>query len=136
MATITHYPNYLTDQSNNEIKGVTVFNDLGNSEVENGKVLYKGIIEVNQNGNTVVSINAWYCDIKNDGTSRTNGWTVKVSKSDVKIDSSWCVNIAEQGNYYVITPMSWNSTLESGQSVEFGIQGSGSIGTSVGVTVE
>ena len=43
---------YLTDQSNNEIEGVTTFNDLYESEVENGKVLYKGIVEVNSNGTT------------------------------------------------------------------------------------
>ena len=41
---------YLTNQNNVEIKGVTTYNDLGNSEVENGKALYKGINEVNQNG--------------------------------------------------------------------------------------
>ena len=41
---------YLTDQSNNELNGVTIFNDLYESEVENGKVLYKGIVEVNNNG--------------------------------------------------------------------------------------
>ena len=57
-------------------------------------------------------------------------------KSEVKVDSSWCVNIAEQGEYYVITPMSWNSTLTPGASTDFGLQGSGSIGTSVTVTVE
>ena len=74
--------------------------------------------------------------VKNDSSSRTDTWTVKVSKSEVKIDSSWCVNIAEEGGYYVITPMSWNSSLEPGASVDFGIQGSGSIGTSVNVTAQ
>ncbi|WP_292189129.1 cellulase family glycosylhydrolase [Butyrivibrio sp.] len=74
--------------------------------------------------------------VKNESSSRTDTWTVKVSKSEVKIDSSWCVNIAEEGGYYVITPMSWNSSLEPGASVDFGIQGSGSIGTSVNVTVQ
>ena len=88
------------------------------------------------------SINNWgsgyqvLIKVKNDSSARTNTWTVKVSKSDVRIDSSWCVNIAEEGNYYVITPMSWNSTLEPGASTDFGIQGAGSIGTSVGITVE
>ena len=73
--------------------------------------------------------------VKNETTSTINGWTVKVKKSDVRIDSSWCVNIAEEGGYYVITPMSWNSTLYPGNSVEFGIQGSGSIGSTIDVTV-
>ena len=74
--------------------------------------------------------------VKNDSTATVNGWTVKVKKSEVKVDSSWCVNVAEQGEFYVITPMSWNSTLTPGVSVDFGLQGSGSIGTSVSVTVE
>ena len=74
--------------------------------------------------------------VKNDGAATVNTWTVKVKKSEVKIDSSWCVNIAEEGDSYVITPMSWNSTLTPGASTDFGIQGSGSIGTSVNVTVE
>ena len=74
--------------------------------------------------------------VKNEGTSKVNGWTVKVNKNDVKIDSSWCVNVKEEGNYYVITPMSWNSTIEAGATVDFGIQGAGSIGSSVGITVE
>lgn len=42
---------YLTDQANVEIKGVRLFNGLSSSEVENGKVIYKGIIETN-NGAT------------------------------------------------------------------------------------
>ena len=38
---------YLTDQSNNVIKGVKSYNSLQNSEKENGKLLYKGLIKVN-----------------------------------------------------------------------------------------
>ena len=74
--------------------------------------------------------------VKNDSTSAVDKWTVKVNKNDVKIDSSWCVNIEESGNYYVITPMSWNCVVQPGASVDFGIQGSGSIGTTVDCTVE
>ena len=74
--------------------------------------------------------------VKNDSTSKVDKWTVKVNKNDVKIDSSWCVNIAEEGNYYVITPMPWNSSIEPGASVDFGIQGNGSIGSTVDVTVQ
>ena len=74
--------------------------------------------------------------VKNDGKQNVNTWTLKVNKSDVKIDNSWCVNVKESGNYYVITPMEWNSVIEPGRSVDFGIQGNGSIGTSVGITVE
>ena len=88
------------------------------------------------------TINSWgtgyqvLIKVKNDSSSRVDKWTVKLNKSDVNIDSSWCVNVKEEGNYYIITPMSWNSSIEPGASVDFGIQGSGSIGTSVGCTVE
>ena len=74
--------------------------------------------------------------VKNDSASAVSNWTVKVKKSQVKIDSSWCVNIKESGDYYVITPMSWNSTLQPGSSTEFGIQGKGTVSDSISVTVE
>jgi cellulase/cellobiase CelA1 len=74
--------------------------------------------------------------VKNDSSSRVNTWTVKVNKKDVKIASSWCVDSAEEGNYFVITPISWNSSIEPGGSVDFGIQGNGSIGSTVDVTVQ
>jgi len=74
--------------------------------------------------------------VKNNSSSKVNNWTVKVNKKDVKIDSSWSVNIAEEANYYVITPMSWNSSIEPGASVDFGIQGNGSIGSTVDITVQ
>ena len=74
--------------------------------------------------------------VKNESDSKIEGWTVKVSKKDVKIDTSWCVNIEETDDYYVITPLFWNSNLEPGASAEFGVQGTGSIGDTVDVTVE
>ena len=74
--------------------------------------------------------------MKNDSNTKVNGWTVKVKKNDVKIDSSWCVDITEDGDYYVIKPMSWNASIEAGASVDFGIQGSGKIGKKIDVTVQ
>jgi aryl-phospho-beta-D-glucosidase BglC (GH1 family) len=61
--------------------------------------------------------------LKNEGAT-VNNWQIKVKKSDMKINNSWCVNIAESGDYYVITPMSWNAAIGSGQSITFGLQGS------------
>ncbi|WP_022753997.1 glycoside hydrolase family 9 protein [Butyrivibrio fibrisolvens] len=74
--------------------------------------------------------------VENNSDTTVDGWTVKVKKSEVTIDSSWCVNVDESGEYYVITPMSWNSTLQPGSSTEFGIQGAGSVSESISVTVE
>lgn len=92
--------------------------------------------------NVRYEINSWgtgyvvnfYVD--NQSGSTTNGWTVKVRKDQVSIDNSWCVNIKDEGDYYVITPLDWNSHIENGQSIQFGIIGSGSIGNTLDVTVQ
>lgn len=64
--------------------------------------------------------------IKNTSSSTVNGWTLKLKKSEVNPTSYWNVNVKEDGEYVVITPVSWNSTIAAGQEVSFGIQGSGS----------
>ena len=69
--------------------------------------------------------------ITNDTDQTVNGWTLKVNKNDLTIDNSWNVNITDVGDYYVITPADWNSTIEPGNSIEFGVQGAGSIGTTI-----
>ena len=74
--------------------------------------------------------------VKNDTATRTNSWTLKVNKNDVGIDTSWNVNIAIDGDYYIITPMSWNSIIEPGQAVDFGIQGSTHIGDKVEIIAQ
>ncbi len=53
-----------------------------------------------------------------------------------KIDSSWCVTVSENGSAYVITAASWNGTIPAHGAVDFGIQGSGSIGNSIGFSFE
>ena len=64
------------------------------------------------------------------------GWALKIKKSDCQIDQSWCVNVSQEGDYYVFTPMSWNSTLANGQSTEFGMIGRGQVGSTINYTVE
>ena len=64
-------------------------------------------------------------DIKNTSKEAVNGWTLKVKKDALNMISSWNVNVEEDGDYLVITPKEWNSSIESGQSVNFGIQGIG-----------
>ena len=74
--------------------------------------------------------------VVNKTGKNVDGWKVKLSKKDVKIDSTWCVNVAEEGDYYVITPMSWNKTIYNGGSAQFGIVGSGKIGSSINYVLE
>lgn len=82
-------------------------------------------------------INSWNSGYKvsfkvsNNSDSDVSNWVVKVKKSDINISSSWCVNINEEGDYYVITPLSWNSKIAKGNSVEFGILGDGSINSTI-----
>ena len=74
--------------------------------------------------------------VKNDTDKREDKWSLKIDKDDVGIDSSWNVKIKETDDYYEITPMEWNSVIEPGQSVEFGIQGSSHIGNTIDITVD
>ncbi|CBK74914.1 Enterochelin esterase and related enzymes [Butyrivibrio fibrisolvens 16/4] len=68
--------------------------------------------------------------ITNKTGANVDGWTLKVNKNQVNISSSWNVNVKTSGNYYVITPVEWNKAIPNGGSVEFGSQGSGTIGSS------
>ncbi|QFJ54853.1 endo-1,4-beta-xylanase [Pseudobutyrivibrio xylanivorans] len=89
-----------------------------------------------------VTINSWgsgytaTVKVSNNTGKSVNGWTLKLKKSEVKIDSSWSVNVKESGDYYVITPMDWNSTIANGQSAEFGFNGVGSASDNIYVDVQ
>lgn len=91
---------------------------------------------------TEYTINNWgsgyqvLIKVKNDTTSRASSWSLKVNKNDVGIDSSWNVNIKEDGSYYLITPMEWNSVIEPGNAVEFGIQGSSHVGSQIEILTD
>ena len=58
-------------------------------------------------------------------------WAIKIKKDDVNILGSWNVNVSEDGQYYIITPVGWNSYIGKGASIDFGIQGSGSISDTI-----
>ncbi|SFB97340.1 cellulase family glycosylhydrolase [Butyrivibrio sp. YAB3001] len=74
--------------------------------------------------------------VENKGDKKAETWSLKVNKNDVGIDSSWNVNIVEDGDYYIITPMQWNSVIEPGNAIEFGIQGSSHVGDKVEILAE
>ena len=88
------------------------------------------------------TINSWgtgyvvNINLVNKSGKTVNGWTVKLKKSEVNIDSSWCVNVAEEGDYYVITPLSWNTNIYNNSEAAFGFIGKGAIGSSITVTVQ
>lgn len=76
--------------------------------------------------------------IENKGTSSVSGWTVEVDLGQsATIDQIWCAQGKVEGNKIIITPESFNGTIESGKTVsDIGliITTSGSLGTP-GVTV-
>ena len=74
--------------------------------------------------------------VTNKTGAQINTWTLKLKKSDVKIDASWNVNVKTSGDYYVITPVSWNSVIANGGSIEFGVLGSGTIGNTIGYSFQ
>ncbi len=88
------------------------------------------------------SINSWGTGftvnfkVVNDTEETLNGWTVKIKKSDITIDSAWCVKVASEGDYYVITPDDWNATVRAHDGAFFGIQGSGAIGSTIDYVIE
>ena len=88
------------------------------------------------------SINNWgsgyQVSLKLDNkTGKTvDGWTIKLKKSEVSIDSSWNMTVKTSGDYYVITPVDWNKSIADGQSVDIGFMGSGNIGSTLNVEIK
>ncbi len=76
------------------------------------------------------------CTVTNNSGKQVSSWKLKIKKSDINMTQSWCVNVAQQGDYYVITPMSYNSSLSNGQSVEFGLIGGGTYGGTINYVFE
>ncbi len=83
--------------------------------------------------NLSYSVNTWDSEsqisfkIENKTTAAVDGWSLKINKNDVKISSSWNINVEESGDYYIITPLSWNVNIPDGQCVEFGVLAEGNV---------
>lgn len=67
-------------------------------------------------------INAY---VKNYSDKPVDGWSLKVKKNDLNIINYWCVDCKDDGDYMIITPKDWNSHIDPGKSINFGIQGEG-----------
>lgn len=67
--------------------------------------------------------------ITNNGTSTINGWSVDWSYSDGStITNAWNADITGS-NPYTASDIGWNGSIQPGQSVEFGFQGTTNGGT-------
>lgn len=79
------------------------------------------------------SLSAWstgytinmYVNNTSDETIGT--WTLILKKSDFTITNMWCAEYTETEDSYIITPMSWNSSIAAGSSTNFGFQGTGTV---------
>ncbi len=61
--------------------------------------------------------------ITNSGSSAINGWTVGWAYSgSTRLSGTWNATVSGS-NPYSATAMGWNSTIQPGQTVEFGFQG-------------
>ena len=74
--------------------------------------------------------------VANNGKTAVNSWTLKLKKSQITIDNFWCAKVSVVGDYYVITPESWNSVINAGDGAYFGIQGSGVTSATLDYTLE
>ena len=63
--------------------------------------------------------------VTNTTDATIDSWSLKVKKSDFNISNIWCAEVTESGDYYIITPMSWNASLAPGGFANFGLQGTG-----------
>lgn len=69
--------------------------------------------------------------ITNKGTSAINGWSVNWTYAgDNRVTSLWSANLSGS-QPYTATNLDWNKTIQPGQSVEFGFQGSKSAASEI-----
>jgi hypothetical protein len=67
--------------------------------------------------------------VRNDGSSAVNGWSVGLRFAGaISVVNSWNATISGSGGSYTATNASYNANIGPGQSVSFGMQGSGSPG--------
>ena len=78
-------------------------------------------------------VNAWStgftmsANVNNTSDTAVTDWKLTIDKGDFTITNAWCVEIEETDDKYIITPMSWNSTINVGGYTSFGFQGTGSV---------
>lgn len=68
--------------------------------------------------------------VRNDGSSAVNGWSVGLRFAGViSVVNSWNATISGSGSSYTAANATYNANIGPGQSVSFGMQGSGSPGS-------
>lgn len=79
------------------------------------------------------TVNSWSTgftmsiDLTNTSVEAVEDWRLVIKKSDFEIINSWCINLEETEDSYILAPMSWNKTINAKATINFGFQGTGSI---------
>ncbi len=108
-------------------------NQSSNNSSDNGTnnqqaALLSGSGSGNNLNATVTATNSWesggkYCtqlnvSIENTGSASVTGWTIEIDLAQTaSIDQIWCAVGKIEGNKIIITPESFNGTIESGKTV-------------------
>ena len=82
---------YLTDQSDNQINGVRLYNSLKESTKENGKVIYQGVVELNndytsKNESKDFRLRLWLDESYTEQTSKTFEFDIYLYAKNVPED--------------------------------------------------
>lgn len=78
-------------------------------------------------------VNSWTtgftlsANVNNTSDTAVSDWKLIIDKGDFTITNAWCVELEETDDKYIITPMSWNSTINAGGYTSFGFQGTGAV---------
>ena len=118
--------NTTTDTSNNNNQGSNNSSDNGGNNQQ--AALPSGSGSGNNLYATVTASNTWesggkQCtqlnvSIENKGSASVNGWTIEIDLAQAAtIDQIWCAVGKVEGNKVIITPESFNGTIESGKTV-------------------
>lgn len=65
--------------------------------------------------------------VKNNSDAAVSNWKLLIDKDAFEITNMWCAEYTIEGDYIVITPMSWNASIVANGSSTFGFQGTGSV---------
>lgn len=81
---------------------------------------------VNSPVSVKADVNSWdggytaNMNIENKGNQNVTGWSLNLKKSEFQIGGSWNVTIKESGEYYILTAVDWNGTINPNGSISFG----------------
>ena len=120
--------NTADNNTNNQNNNQNANNNANNGGNNQQATLPSGSGSGNNLYATVTAANAWesggkYCtqlniSIENKGDSSVTGWTVEIDLAQsANIDQIWCAAGKVEGNKLIITPESFNGTIESGKTV-------------------